>query len=138
MISTSLKKATFLVFLLISCSALAVENFKVPVSNLRVYSQASTLSAVITTLNAGEVVQAGSNPAGGFKKVLVVDGTGKKRIGFIALADIGNPSTPSSSAKPVSSSRSKSGTGLRGHVSFGLVRGDRLRHRIQSYYRRSN
>jgi len=126
MISTSLKKYVVLAlaFLFLTSIASAVENFRVPVPHLRVYSQPSTLSAVIANLNGGQVVQAGSNPAGGFKKVLIVDSTGKKKIGYVALADLpgGSMITPSRS-KPSSSRRSSSGDGLRGHWSFGLVGG---------------
>jgi len=124
MVSTSLKKYIVLAFafLFITSQALAVENFRVPVPHLKVYSQPSTLSAVITTLSSGQIVQAGSNPAGGFKKVMVVDSAGKKKIGYVALSDL--PSVSNSRSKPKSySSRGGSAGGLRGHWSFGLVGG---------------
>src|SRR5271170_7694452 len=118
MVSTSLKKYVVLAFafLFLTQAALAVENFRVPVPHLRVYSQPSTLSAVIATLNGGQVVQAGSNPAGGFKKVLVVDSTGKKKIGYVALADLpGGSRIAPSKSKSSYSRRSSPGDGLRGH-----------------------
>lgn len=126
MISTSLKKYVVFTFafLFLTSTALAVENFRVPVPHLRVYSQPSTLSAVITTLNGGQVVQAGSNPAGGFKKVLVVDSTGKKKIGYIALSDLpGGSKIAPSKSKTSYSHRSAPGDGLRGHWGLGLVGG---------------
>jgi len=131
MVSTSLRKyvSVALGVLFFTTTVFAVENFKVPVSNLRVYSQPSTLSAVITTLNMGQTVQAGSNPAGGFKKVLVVDRTGKKKIGFVALADLpgGGGGARGVMAKPAPTSRrttrSGGGGGLPGRWAFGLVGG---------------
>jgi hypothetical protein len=119
---TSLKKLLVLLFIFSTTAALAVESFRVPVPRLRVFAQPSTLSQVLTILTQGQVVQAGSNPGGGFKKVLVTDSTGKKRVGYVALADI-----PAGARAATNTSRSRSrsggGGGLHNHSAMGLVAG---------------
>jgi hypothetical protein len=112
---------TFLSLIIFASVALAVESFTVPIPKLRVYSQPSTLSQVIATLSQGQTVQAGSNPGGGFKKVLVTDNTGKKRIGYVSLSEISGRGRSGTSSRR--RSYGGSGEGLHNHYAIGITGG---------------
>jgi hypothetical protein len=84
-----LRLLSVLTILILSSWAFGTENFQVPVSNLKVYSGPSRSSPIVATLQKGQTVLAGANPAGGLKKVLITDPQGHKKIGYVFLADIG-------------------------------------------------
>ncbi len=72
-------------------NASATENLTIAVDSVRVFTSPTMSSPVITILKRGQIVPAGVNPGGGFKKVLIQDATGKKVIGYVALVDLTPP-----------------------------------------------
>jgi hypothetical protein len=94
----------------------AVEDFTVLVPKLRVYSEPNLNSAILSVLNKGQTVKAGSNPGSGFKKVLIKAKNGKNTIGYIALADLTGPKR----VRGRSPRDKGSISGLHEHWGFGL------------------
>lgn len=91
LLSKGMRTLLWILLLLVAISsapALAIETIVITVSEVPVYTSPSITSPVITVLKRGQQVPAGINPAGGFKKVLVLDATKKKIIGYVALADL--------------------------------------------------
>jgi hypothetical protein len=124
-------KTTALVYSIVIClifsfggRALAVEKITIPNDNVKVYSNPSVTSPVLTILKKGRVVTAGVNPGGGFKKVLVTDVSGKKVIGYVTLMDLKAPIfavTPDPKDQKIKKGKLRpNGLGLRGHYALGV------------------
>jgi len=112
---------------LITSHANATEKLTIVVDQVRVFTSPSMSSPVITILKKGQVVPAGVNPGGGFKKVLVQDATGKKIIGYVALVDLtppifGNGAKDDNSKKKGKKGKATKGNnlGLRRHYALGV------------------
>lgn len=122
------KNLIFKTFIVLVCilgfagPSFAIEKLEIVNDQVRVFTSPSMSSPVITILKKGQVVPAGVNPGGGFKKVLVQDATGKKIIGYVALVDltaqIFSPPDKKKGKKP--KGFHGSGLGLKRHYAIGV------------------